>query len=264
MPSRTETAPAAHRTALRSTPKTRICSYCSGARTCQKSSRPGWRRCRLCALTVTSRVIAAHSAVASLSVSVACHVPAAGSATSANHEYGGPPCRSGDLAATRPSGATSDSTPSIGFSVTSMTRSGAPFHGANGEGRTVSAAASPQASDAATAGEATVEKRNKAVAAAANRLAKGIFGTFWMGREPSLDPPPAAGLQVSRIDGDPSANLKAILRPPGRPRRRRRNSAASRLTGTDRFSRTPSRPCLLRLVDVPEDRGGRTVEHAGE
>ena len=40
-------------------------------------------------------------------------VPAAGDLTSANQKYGGPPCRSRDLAATPPSGPISDSPPAI-------------------------------------------------------------------------------------------------------------------------------------------------------
>src|SRR5258708_5745976 len=66
------------------------------------------------ALTEISRAIVLQSAVAWSSARVACHMPAAGSATSANQEYGAPPCRSDDLAATLPSGATSDITPSSG------------------------------------------------------------------------------------------------------------------------------------------------------
>jgi hypothetical protein len=60
----------------------------------------------------------------------------------------------------------------------SMTRSGIPFHGAIGDGNTVTPAASPQLPDAALAGEPTLEKSNKAVAAAANRLARSILTTF--------------------------------------------------------------------------------------
>jgi hypothetical protein len=78
------------------------------------------------------------------------------------------------LAATLPSGAISDITPASGFSVTIMTRSGAPFQGANGEGKTENPAASPQRPDAASAGESIVAKTNAAVAAAANRLARSI------------------------------------------------------------------------------------------
>jgi len=55
-----------------------------------------------------------------------------------------------------------------------------PFHGAIGDGNTVSPAASPQLPDAAWAGESMVEKSNNAVAAA-NRLARSIFKTFMEG-----------------------------------------------------------------------------------
>src|SRR5260370_7940233 len=96
------------------------------------------------ALTEISRVIVLQSAVAWSSARVACHMPAAGSATSANQEYGAPPCRSDDFAATLPLGAISENTPSSGFSVTTMTRSGAPFHGASGEGKTENSAPPPQ------------------------------------------------------------------------------------------------------------------------
>jgi hypothetical protein len=59
-----------------------------------------------------------------------------------------------------------------------MTRSGAPFQGANGEGKTKNSGASPHGPDAALAGESIVVKMNAAVAAAANRLAKCILTTF--------------------------------------------------------------------------------------
>ena len=131
------------------------------------------------ALTEIARVIVLQSAVAWSSVRVACHVPAAGSAISANQEYGAPPCRSDDLAATLPSGATSETTPSMsGFSVTTMTRSGAPFQGASGEGKIENAAASSHAGDAAMAGGSIAAKMNAAVTAAANRLARRILATF--------------------------------------------------------------------------------------
>src|SRR6185436_376168 len=98
------------------------------------------------ARTVMSRVIVPHPAGAPrLPVSVARQVPAAGDLTSANQKYGGPPCRSRDLAATLPSGPISDSSPSSGFSAAKMTRSGAPFHGITGDGRTESPTASSQA-----------------------------------------------------------------------------------------------------------------------
>jgi len=106
--------------------------------------------------------------------------------------------RPADLAATRPSGAISESAPCSGFSVTTMTRSGAPFHGATGEGKTVSPAAFPQPSDAALAGASIVTKRNKTVAAAANRLARSILATFLeRAPEPHSALPTGAGLQDS-------------------------------------------------------------------
>src|ERR1700754_4015654 len=72
-----------------------------------------------------------------------------------------------------PSGVTSESVPSTGFSLTTMTRSGAPFQGASGEGRNVNSGASAQAEDAASAGDCAVTSsakdptalNNKAVAA---------------------------------------------------------------------------------------------------
>src|ERR1700730_18774494 len=51
------------------------------------------------ARTVISRVIVLHSAGAWSRASVACHVPTAGEATSANQKYGGPPCRPRGLGA---------------------------------------------------------------------------------------------------------------------------------------------------------------------
>src|SRR5215211_7142420 len=138
-------------------------------------------------LTAISRVIVLHSAGARSRASFACHVPAAGDATSANQKYGGPPCRSRDLAATLPLGAISESSPSSGFSAAKMTRNGAPFHGAIGEGRTASSAASSQTPGRPWAGESATENRmaknapaisNDAVAAAAN------------GRAGTIEPPP--------------------------------------------------------------------------
>src|SRR5260370_1157153 len=90
--------------------------------------------------TAISRVIVLHSAGARSRASVARHVPAAGDLTSANQKYGGPPCRSRDLAATFPSGAISASSPSSGLSAAKTTRKGAPFHGPIGEARTGAAA----------------------------------------------------------------------------------------------------------------------------
>src|SRR5215218_8111439 len=119
-------------------------------------------------LTAISRVIVLHSADARSRASFACHVPAAGDATSANQKYGGPPCRSRDLAATLPLGAISESSPS---------------HGAIGEGRTASSAASSQTPGRPWAGESATENRmaknapaisNDGVAAAANGRAGTI------------------------------------------------------------------------------------------
>jgi len=70
-----------------------------------------------------SRVIVAHSPPAPSRASFACQVPATGFATSANQKYGGPPCRSPDLAATLPSGAVSENSPANGFSA-AMTERG--------------------------------------------------------------------------------------------------------------------------------------------
>src|SRR6266852_5020476 len=132
-------------------------------------------------LTAISRVILLHSAGARSRASCACHVPAAGDATSANQKYGGPPCRSRDLAATLPSGAISESSPSSGFSAAKTTRKGAPFHGATGEGKTASSAASSQLPDGPCACASAAERRkiknapatsNNAVTAAANRRAR--------------------------------------------------------------------------------------------
>ena len=120
--------------------------YCAAARRCPPSRAAAAARS---ARTAISRVIVLHSAGARSRASVARHVPAAGDATSANQKYGGPPCRSRDLAATLPSGAISESSPSSGFSAAKMTRRGAPFHGATGEGRTASSAASSQVPDRA-------------------------------------------------------------------------------------------------------------------
>src|SRR5215472_13575169 len=81
-----------------------------------------------------------------------------------------------------------------------MTRSGAPFQGANGEGKTENPAASPQRPDAASAGESIVAKMNAAVAAAADRLARSILTTS-----------PARGpeSQDSRVDQGQSGKFVA-------------------------------------------------------
>ena len=141
------TAPrrAAHRKASRSMRNTNFPSrdsmYCARAKRSPPSRSAAAARSPR---TAISRVIVLHSAGARSRASLACHVPAAGDATSANQKYGGPPYRSRDLAATLPSGAISESSPSSGFSATKRTRKGAPFHGAIGEGRTASSAASSQ------------------------------------------------------------------------------------------------------------------------
>ena len=97
-----------------------------------------------------SYVSVLHSAGARSRASLACHVPAAGVPTSAYQKYGGPPRRSCDFAATLPSGAISESSPSSGFSAAKTTRKGAPFQGARmGEGRTAKSAASSQLPGAA-------------------------------------------------------------------------------------------------------------------
>src|ERR1700727_3636131 len=102
------------------------------------------------ASTTISRLTGLHPLEAE---SVACHFPAAGFATSANQKYGSEPRRSGDVAATLPSGATSDSAPSTGFSETTITRSGAPVHGPGGDGSTVRSVASAQFAASAAAGD---------------------------------------------------------------------------------------------------------------
>jgi hypothetical protein len=65
-----------------------------------------------------------------------------------------------------------------------MTRNGAPFHGANGEGSTVRSASSPQLADAAIAGDSVAKNGTAAnppatgrdaVAATANQRAKSIW-----------------------------------------------------------------------------------------
>src|ERR1700738_3090062 len=63
------------------------------------------------------------------------------------------------MAATLPSGAISESSPSSGFSAARINRRGAPFHGASGDGRTASSAASSQLPSAASARASVSEKR---------------------------------------------------------------------------------------------------------
>ena len=93
-----------------------------------------------------------------------------------------------------------------------MTRSGAPFHGAIGEGKIESSAASAQTPDAASAGECAVENKNKAAAAATNRLARSILASF-MERPRNSAPARGTRPQDSRIWQGSVRNLTAILRP---------------------------------------------------
>src|SRR6516165_2950437 len=124
-----------------------------------------------------SRVSVAHSPATPSRASVACQVPATGFATSANQKYGGPPCRSPDLAATFPSGAISENSPSSGFSAAKKTRSGAPFHGVTGEAKIASSAVASQLPGELCACESRTENRkienalaaSNAGAAATNR-----------------------------------------------------------------------------------------------
>ncbi len=204
---------AARRRASRSTRNTNFPSrdsmYCARAR-CPPPSRCGcggsWSP------TAISRVIVLHSAGALSRASVACHVPAAGDATSANQKYGGPPCRSRDLAATLPSGAISESSPSSGFSAAKTTRKGAPCHGAIGEGRTASSAASSQLPDEPWARTSTPEKRktkhapaisNDAVAAAANGRARNN-GVPFLERFPRPRPQPGPDRRIPNWRGSVS------------------------------------------------------------
>src|ERR1700691_5897156 len=108
----------------------------------------------LLSLTTMSRVMVAHSPVAPSRMSLACHVPAAGLAISANQKYGGPPFRSRVVAAALPSGAIKISSPANGFSAANSTCNGAPFHGDSGDGKTAIAALSSQGEAAARAGDA--------------------------------------------------------------------------------------------------------------
>src|SRR5262249_4719492 len=90
---------------------------------------------RLSRRTLIFRVLGPHAAPACWGVSGACQEPAAGALISVNQKYGGPPWRSREVAATLPSGPVSESSALSGFSVTSMTRSGAPLPRAPREGR---------------------------------------------------------------------------------------------------------------------------------
>src|SRR5271169_2451558 len=129
--------------------------------------------------TAISRVIVLHSAVAPSRTSVACHVPTTGDATSANQKYGGPPWRSRDLAATFPSGAISESSPSSGFSTATTMRKGAPFHGAIGEVRTASSAASSQLPGGPFAWASATEKSKTRNAPAIGNNAVSASAANW-------------------------------------------------------------------------------------
>ena len=93
------------------------------------------------ARTVISRVTGPQP----LRWSVTRQLPAVGAFTSAVQKYGGPPLRSLERAATCPSGPVSDSSPWAARSEETSTRSGAPFHGATGDGSTAMSEASSQA-----------------------------------------------------------------------------------------------------------------------
>src|SRR5229473_2517337 len=174
--------------------------------------------------TAISRVIVLHSAGARSRSSFACHVPAAGDATSANQKYGGPPCRSRDLAATLPSGATSESSPSSGFSAARTTRKGAPFHGAIGEGKTASSAASSQRPGEPSARASAAANRktknapvisNNAVTAAANWRVRYNRAPFLEHPRTAFDSGSQGRIAGYRIGEDQSAEMKAILQPAG-------------------------------------------------
>ena len=169
--------------------------------------------------TTMSRVIVPQPGAAS----AACHVPAAGEATSANQKYGGPPWRSRDLAATLPSGAISESSPSSGFSAAKMTRNGAPFHGAIGADRTaISAAPSSQVPDGFGRASPLLRKAGRKTRLRSAAMPQQQAGVLETSESPSwnalkLHPIPAArgGRAGYRIGGDQSAGMKAILRPAG-------------------------------------------------
>ena len=176
--------------------------------------------------TVMSRVIAPQPAAAS----GARHVPAAGDATSANQKYGGPPWRSRDLAATLPSGAISESSPSSGFSAAKMTRSGCPS-------TAPSAWAGPRSRPRLRRRRPTdfgrarppprkggQKMRPRSAAMPSPRRQTGVLQTreipFVERPKTASDPGSRGRLGRYRIDGDQSAGMKAILRP-AEPSRRK-------------------------------------------
>src|SRR3954454_474239 len=97
-----------------------------------------------------------------------------------------------------PLGATSESLPSSGFSATTMTRRGAPFHGATGEGKTVRSAVSPQVADNAAVGDSSAETGDpinpatskNVVAATANQRARSMRKYPFLNRFDRHGPPP--------------------------------------------------------------------------
>src|ERR1700732_809368 len=78
-----------------------------------------------------------------------------------------------------PSGAVSRISPSRGFSAENTTRKGAPFHGAIGEGRNASSAASSQAPGEPSARESIPEQRTKKNAQAIRDTAALGATTNW-------------------------------------------------------------------------------------
>src|ERR1700720_3043759 len=174
-------------------------------------SRGGWSP-----RTAIPRLIVLHSAGARSRASCACHVPAAGEATSANQKYGGPPCRSRDVAATLPSGAISESSPSSGFSAVRITRKGAPFQGASGEGRTASSAASSQLPSAVSARASVAEKRKAknppAISDNADAAASWRAGNI----EPPNPSPQFASIAKALAESGQNPPLGALIPGPSR------------------------------------------------
>src|SRR5665213_738203 len=188
--------------------------------------------------TAMSRVIVPQLAGALSRASVTCHVPAAGDATSANQKYGGPPCRSCDLAAMRPSGAINDSSPSSGCSAAKMTRKGAPFHGAIGDGMTASSAAFSQAPDGTWAWASMAEKSrpksapaasDEAVTAAANGCA------LWL------------GIGCPRAGTRNAANRNTWRKAPARARKSRSAAALQCLVFCTAEGRSTKKSAVARM-----------------
>jgi hypothetical protein len=125
----------------------------------ERGGVPGERR------TVTSCEIVVQPAVAPSRVSLTCHFPGTGAATSAVQKYGGPPRCSRDVTATAPPGAKRDNSPVPAVSVATTTRSGAPFHGARGEVSTAMSEGLSQVADwtCALVGNVAAIRSNAAV-----------------------------------------------------------------------------------------------------